>query len=152
MTFLAPALLSLLLAASVAAPARAEEIPPEQWLDCYAATRLRQEAMRADAGFRMQAWMAAGEPRIAYYKLVPFYLVWSKKARPIEVEPMMNRAAEQMKTAKSRDEIMRLADTCTVNMPPLGKAAFYDKYPWLRAETQPPKRKARPPVFHNPGA
>lgn len=146
----AAAALSMALACLAGGAAVAEEIPPDRWLDCYAATRLRQEAMRADPGFRMQAWMAAGEPRIAYYRLVPFYLVWAKKARPIEVEAVMNTAAEQMKRTRGAAEIDQLARTCTENLPPLGKASFYDRYPWLRAETAPEKKKPKAPPFATP--
>jgi hypothetical protein len=130
-----------LLATFTAGAAPAEEIPPERWLDCYAATRLRQESIRSSADFRMETWLAAGEPRLVYYRLLPFYLVWSKKARPDKVDQALEQAADEMRRAKSAVEVEQLAETCTANLPPVGKAAFYDKYPWLKAETVAPKTK-----------
>jgi hypothetical protein len=108
--------------------------PPEQWLDCFAATKLHQDALAGSGKFSLNVVMQAGEPRMRYQRLSKAWLANVKKLNSEGVSGEMVRAPAQMKKGKTTAEIEELAKTCILNLPDLTDPKFYAKYEFLRED------------------
>jgi hypothetical protein len=127
----------ILAAAAACAPATAlcQEVkgpPPEQWLQCFAATKLHQDAMASSGKFSLNLVMQAGEPRLRYQRLAKTYLSHVKKMDVEGVSGELVKAPADLKKGKTQQEIEDLARSCTENLPDLSNPAFYAKYDFLR--------------------
>jgi hypothetical protein len=107
---------------------------PEEWLQCFAATKLHQDAMAGSGKFSLNVVMQAGEPRLRYQRLAKTYLARIKKLDPEAVSGEMVKAPADLKKNKTGPEIEDLARSCTENLPNLADPKFYDKYEFLRDE------------------
>jgi hypothetical protein len=105
--------------------------PPEQWVDCFSATKLHQELLAASGKLSLSLILKAGEPRVAYQKLASHYLTGFKKLDSEAAAGVMIKAPAEMKKTKTLTQIEDLARSCTVNLPDLGNPMFYQKYPYL---------------------
>jgi hypothetical protein len=108
--------------------------PPEQWLTCFAATKLHQDAMAGSGRFSLNLVMQAGEPRLRYQRLAKAWLANVKKLDGDAVAGEMVRAPADMKKSKTMAQIEDVARTCTEHLPDLSNPAFYAKYDFLREE------------------
>jgi len=129
-----PVLILALGALIAPAPALCDEIggtPPEQWLQCFAASKLHQEAIAQSGKASLNVILKAGEPRVAYQKLASHWLTGFKKLNAEDAAGEMIKAPAEMKKAKTMAEIEDIARTCVVNLPDLANPMFYQKYPYL---------------------
>jgi hypothetical protein len=116
------------------APALCQEVkgtPPDQWLDCFAATKLHQEALAASGKVSLHIILKAGEPRVAYLKLASKWLTGFKKLKDEAANGELIRAPAEMKKTKTMGQIEDLARTCVVNLPDMSNPMFYQQYPYL---------------------
>ena len=104
---------------------------PDQWLACYAATKLHQDAIAATGRAPLAVVLKSGEPRIAYQRLTRQYLIGFKKLDTEAAAAVMIKAPAEMKKTSSAPEIEDLARSCTLNLPDLSNPMFYAEYPFL---------------------
>ena len=129
-----PLLILALAGLALPAPALCDELggtPPEQWLSCFAATKLHQEAVASSGKASLHVILKVGEPRVAYQKLASHWLTGFKKLNAEDAAGQMIKAPAEMKKTKTGSEIEDLARTCITNLPDLGNPMFYQKYPYL---------------------
>jgi hypothetical protein len=126
-------ILAAAIACAPAAGLRAEVkgTPPDQWLTCFAATKLHQDALANSGKFSLNVVMQAGEPRLRYQRLSKAWLANLKKMDQEAASGEMVKAPAEMKKTKTAAEIEELAKTCILNLPDLTDPAFYAKYDFL---------------------
>ena len=107
--------------------------PPEQWLECFAATKIHQDTLAGSGHASMAVILNAGDPRIKYQRLARHWLTGFKKMKTDDAAGEMVKAPAEMKKNKSLGDIEVLARQCTVNLPNLADPMFYQKYPFLGA-------------------
>jgi hypothetical protein len=104
---------------------------PDQWLECFAATKLHQDLLASTGKVSLAIILQAGEPRVAYQRLARHWLTGFKKLDQEAAAGEMIKAPAEMKKAKSIDQIEAMARDCIVNIPDLTNPMFYQKYPYL---------------------